>query len=166
MHRVINNMKPSSRQGGFTLLEALLTLFVLTVGILGVAGLQMQGMRSGGVAMQRTMVLMKSQELLDRMRANRDFITSYAGTGTGANGSCGDGATICIGAVLALHDLWLWRSDLNSTLPAITGTPIVIAPGLTPEQPATVTITVNWTDKTNTQGATTVPQTYSVQAQI
>ena len=64
-------MKPTMKfEQGFTLIESLMALFVLTIGILGVAGLQMQGMRFSNMALQLTIVVMKTQEIIERMRAN------------------------------------------------------------------------------------------------
>ncbi|HEX5637751.1 MAG TPA: type IV pilus modification protein PilV, partial [Gammaproteobacteria bacterium] len=60
---------------GFALIEAMLALFVLTIGVLGVAGLQIRAMQSGSVAMQRTFVSMKTQELIERMLANPGLVT-------------------------------------------------------------------------------------------
>ena len=166
------------KQRGFTLLEALLTLFVLTIGILGVAGLQMRAMSSGGMAMQRTVVLMKTQELLERMRANRANLISYAGTGTGADGGCSEGAATavaCAGVAMASHDLFQWRSDLTALLSAsaLGATPITVTlgaliPGTTTGErsPSTIQVTVNWTSKTNNQGAVTQAQSFAVTTQI
>ena len=63
-------MKHKKQHQGFTLIEAMLALFILTIGILGVAGMQMEGMRSSNMALQRTIVAMKTQEMIERMRAN------------------------------------------------------------------------------------------------
>jgi len=170
---------PVKKQQGFTMLEALLTLFVLTIGVLGVAGLQMRAMSSGGMAMQRTVVLMKTQELLERMRANKANLISYAGAGAGTNGGCSDGggggAVACAGAAMASHDLFQWRSDLAALLSAsaLGATPITVnlgalIPNTTPSKrsPSTIQITVNWTSKTNNQGAVTQAQSYAVTTQI
>lgn len=155
-----------NHQHGFTLLEALLTLFILTIGVLGVAGLQMQAMSSGSIAMQRTIVLIKTQELIERMRINQASIGSYAGTGVGANGNCNNGVIVCDGPTMAAHDLWMWRNDLLTLLPTLGATPIVVVPGATATAPATINLTVNWTMKTNQQASATQAQSYVVQVSI
>ncbi|MGD8206789.1 MAG: prepilin-type N-terminal cleavage/methylation domain-containing protein, partial [Thiohalocapsa sp.] len=43
-----------SRERGFTLMEVLITSVILAVGLLGVAGLQLAGMRSSNSALMRT----------------------------------------------------------------------------------------------------------------
>lgn len=146
------------RQHGFTLLEALLTLFILTIGILGVAGLQMRAMSSGGMAMQRTVVLLKSQDLLERMRVNSASLASY--TGAGVDNQC-HVDKVCSGAELAANDLFLWLEDMQALLPntASIDPEIQVVPGATATTPSTVTVTVNWVDRTDNLS-------YSVQALI
>ncbi|MDH5473110.1 MAG: type IV pilus modification protein PilV [Gammaproteobacteria bacterium] len=143
-------MKSYKNQSGFTLLESILTLFILTIGILGVAGLQMQGMRSANLAMQRMAVTVKTGDLLDRMRANAANIVDYAAA-AGANNGCNSG-TNCTAAEMAAHDLLMWRTDLTNSLP---GAPILTVNVVDP----VVTITVTWTDRGD-------DYTYTVTTQI
>jgi type IV pilus assembly protein PilV len=53
---------------GFTLIEVLITIIVLAIGILGVAGLQMAGMRANYSAYLRTQATFAAADLIDRMR--------------------------------------------------------------------------------------------------
>ena len=138
-------MKCIRQQGGFGLIEALLALFILTIGILGVAGLQTQGMRSSNMALQRTIVVMKTQEIIERMRANKESLVSYAGGA--ADGSCNTSGTVCSGATLAAHDLYLWQTELNRVLPSVTNTDIVVTPPGVATEPSTVSITTTWSDR-------------------
>lgn len=59
-----------SKQRGFTLVEALITAIVMAVGLLGLAGLQIAGMKSNHSAYLRSQATIASYDLLDRMRAN------------------------------------------------------------------------------------------------
>ena len=139
-----------SQQRGFTMLESLLTLFVLTIGVLGVAGLQIQGMRSGGMAMQRTVVLIKTQELFEQMRANKATVLLYNGGGTGTNNGCNSGA-VCTPTEQVANDLYFWRSDIDALLPTVTGATLIsVTAGATATEPTNVVITVVWQDKTDT----------------
>jgi type IV pilus assembly protein PilV len=66
------------------LVEVLVTIIVMAVGILGVAGLQLAGMRSNHSAYLRTQATMAASDLIDRMRidpaafAGKHFDTSTA----------------------------------------------------------------------------------------
>ncbi len=54
---------------GFTLVEVVVTLFIIGIGALGVAGLQLAAMRSNQSAFLRSQVTLAAYALVDRMRA-------------------------------------------------------------------------------------------------
>ena len=60
------------RHRGFTLIEALVALVVLSIGLLGVAALQLASLQANYGASQRTQATFLAQDIVDRMRANRD----------------------------------------------------------------------------------------------
>jgi type IV pilus assembly protein PilV len=51
-------------------MEVLITSVILAVGLLGVAGLQLAGMRSSNSALMRTQASIAAYDLIDRMRAD------------------------------------------------------------------------------------------------
>jgi len=55
-------------QKGFTLLEVMISLVILSVGLLGVAGLQSLGLQMNSDAMQRTQANMLSYSIAEKMR--------------------------------------------------------------------------------------------------
>ena len=55
---------------GFTLLEVLVALFVLSLGLLGLAGLQTLGIKFNQQSYQRTQAVILAYDMFDRMRAN------------------------------------------------------------------------------------------------
>lgn len=62
--------RPTSRARGFTLLEVLIAVFVLAIGVLGLAAMQMASKQSGAEASQRTIAAQLAFDLLERMRLN------------------------------------------------------------------------------------------------
>ncbi|MDO8825286.1 type IV pilus modification protein PilV [Methylophaga sp.] len=60
------------RQRGFTLLEVMIAVFVLAIGLLGMAHLQITSLKHNQSAEFRTQSAMMAADMLDRMRANRD----------------------------------------------------------------------------------------------
>jgi len=73
-----SNLKHSGRlmarlknQRGMTMLEILIAVMVLSVGLLGVAGLQTTNLRNSQSAHQRTMAVLLASGMAERIRANR-----------------------------------------------------------------------------------------------
>lgn len=61
---------PTLMQQGFTLLEALIALVVVSVGLLGVAHMQLTGIKYNHEALLRTKAGVLAQDMADRMRSN------------------------------------------------------------------------------------------------
>ncbi len=127
-------------QSGFSLIEALVALVVLSVGMIGIASLYGQGLSASRTALYRTVAVNLAAEMADRIRANRLGRASY--TGAGAARPCGPGGgTNCTPAELAEYDVFLWRALVGQQLPAGVGT-VTFAAGT----PPTYTIAVTWED--------------------
>ena len=108
---------------GYSLLEVMLTVFVFSVGLLGVAGMQVKSMRNTHDAYLRTIATQQAIDMADRMRANLAGVTAGAYdniTGTPANPGCR--AAPCTAAQMAQHDASIWNSANAALLPAGTGT--------------------------------------------
>lgn len=152
--------KNQKNQQGFSLLEALLALFVLTIGLLGVAAMNGQSMRTGYVATQRMAAISKGEELIERMRANPVGIDSYGGLAQSF--SCTSTAT-CTPAEMAADDLFVWTDEVNRAFPGAPIINIQILPGATilldPDgvlREASIMIT--WVSRGDTYNHTTVSE--------
>jgi type IV pilus assembly protein PilV len=64
------SLKQMKRQRGVSLLEVLIAVLVLSVGLLGVAGLQTANIRNTQSAHQRTMAVLLASSMGERIRAN------------------------------------------------------------------------------------------------
>lgn len=60
--------------GGFTLLEILIAVMVLSIGLLGFAALQMSSVKNNQEAYLQTQAMAIANDLVSRMRANRDYV--------------------------------------------------------------------------------------------
>lgn len=62
------------QNGGFTLIEVLVAILIVAVGILGVAGMQVVSLQQNRNALLRDTSLQLGNDILDRMRANRQVV--------------------------------------------------------------------------------------------
>lgn len=69
--------RPGGKVAGFTLLEVLVAVVVLSIGLLGLASLQVNGLRFSHSAYLRSQATALAYELADRMRANTPGLASY-----------------------------------------------------------------------------------------
>lgn len=125
-------------QKGVTMIEVLVAIIVLSIGLLGLAGLQSAGLTYNQSASFRSTATMMTYSILDSMRANR----------TGAmNGSynIAIGASIPSGSTIPEQDLNNWLNELALRLPAGTGAVDVVS--------NVVTVTIQWDDSRGTLAA-------------
>ena len=116
---MIMRRKPgrNGMQNGFTLLEVLIALVVLSIGLLGLAGLQATGMRNNHDAYLRSQATLLVTDVMDAMRANR-------GSTTDANSALGGAYVInfnetpaASSTASAANDLRNWKTKLAAILP-------------------------------------------------
>ncbi|PCI20616.1 MAG: type IV pilus modification protein PilV [Piscirickettsiaceae bacterium] len=155
---------------GFSLVEVMIAVFVLAIGLLGIAGLQLTGMKNNQTAYVRTQVTLLATSLADRMRANiagaetGDYLIANV---VGTNNNCGLGygtviVSACSSSNLAQDDLFRWIELAKTTVPQPTAsvtctTPanvLVVAPtaGIDCPRGSKHTITVNWLEHDGTNG--------------
>ena len=60
-----------ARQRGFNLLEILMTLFIITVGLLGLVGIQVFAQRAEQESYQRAQAIVLMSDIVDRLNTNR-----------------------------------------------------------------------------------------------
>jgi type IV pilus assembly protein PilV len=96
------------RSGGVTMLEVLIAIFILTVGLLGLAGLQSQTQSSEIEAYQRAQAIVLLQDMVDRVNANRKNAASYV-TASPLGTSAQDCSTL---TALADKDKCEWNNAL------------------------------------------------------
>ena len=66
-----------SRQYGYSLIEILIAAFILSFAILGIAGLQIIGMKGTHQSLMKQQAMSVVQNITERMRANSTSLSSY-----------------------------------------------------------------------------------------
>jgi type IV pilus assembly protein PilV len=117
-----------------TLIEVLVTLVIISVGLLGVAALQLATVRNNYDAFVRSQAAVLAGDMLDRMRANRAAALSgayVAGLGFPVTGGSSE-----------IRDINAWKQTLIDQLPA-GGDGMVAMDAAT----GVVTITIQWGER-------------------
>lgn len=106
------------KSSGFTMLEMLVSLVILSVGLLGVAILQTKGQQFNHMSYLYTQASYLAYDLMDRMRANE----TIAKTGgyqrqlpTELSSDCTK--QTCTSSQMVEFDLYSWKTLLEQTLP-------------------------------------------------
>lgn len=142
--------RTSSAARGFTLVEVLVALVVMSVGMLGIAALYLEGMRAGRTALYRTTAVNLAADMADRIRANLPAGNAYAGTGPGADESCVNGDADCTPVQLAADDWFSWSSEIKAQLPQGARAEILVNTAPAP----VYTVTLEWPEIGQTEAAT------------
>jgi type IV pilus assembly protein PilV len=175
--RLTHNVRSLSHKG-FSLVEVLVALIVLSVGMLGVAVLFVESIRTSRSAVLRTHAVNLVSDMADRIRANagaRDAydINEYGGTpalwhcapseetSTGQN---------CDAPQLAEDDLALWLQAVRNTLPVTDhDSPMATVQYFPPAgagQPERYRIRVAWQEPTSSPEQTAGAESYSYQSDV
>lgn len=148
---------------GFTLMEVLVALAVLSIGLLGMAGMQLFSLKSNHNAYLQSQASYFAYDLIDKMRANQvGFANGNYDTSTssipGSFVNCQTTTATCSPDQLATFELTQWKCALGS----YENDPVCVAPlnmisvlpngdGRVARNGADVTVTVQWQEGANTE---------------
>lgn len=109
-------MNFSTKQNGSSLIEVLVAVFVVSIGLLGVARMEIFSTQSNNAAIQRTTAANIAHDFMEKMRANPSELGAYAGLTLG-DGSLSMPAAdcrvnSCTTADIAAWDTWAWEQQL------------------------------------------------------
>lgn len=116
------NVMNCKAQAGVTLIEVLISLLILAIGLLGMAGLQTVSLRSTQSAYLRTQASIASTDIVERVRANLQGIeaSSYDNIDGEATVACNTAAG-CNFLELAANDIEEWSVALAADFPTGSG---------------------------------------------
>lgn len=115
---------------GFSMLEVLISVLLVSTVLLALALLQVVSLRGSNSSYVRTSSVVLANDIAEKMRANRPGLANYAIAL----------ATPATPGTRAGDDLWNWKAGMATALPAGDGSIVIDAPS------GVATITVEWFD--------------------
>ena len=115
---------------GFTLIEVMVSLVVMSIGMLGLASIQAISIQNNQTAYMRTLAMQSAYNIADLIRTGSDSdgtITSVfdavTSTVPSAPTNCivNDSSTSCSAADMAASDIYQWKKNLETLLPSGRG---------------------------------------------
>ena len=164
---------------GFTMLEVLISIFIMTIGLLGLAGMQIRAQQAELESYQRAQALILVNDMIDRVNANRSAAQCYnftaAANGTPfAGGGTANAAPVCgaFGTIetrgRANTDLTEWHGALNGAAEQLSGASVGAMTGArgcvsldTTVNPNQYRVSVAWQGSTPTRNPTSVDASYT-----
>jgi type IV pilus assembly protein PilV len=177
------NRRQHGPAGGFSLIEVLVALIIISVGLLGVARMQALSISNTNAARSRSLAAIEAASLASAMHSNRAYwaanyptITVAGTTVTSSDGAlnaavncnASGGSAPCNATQLAASDLNEWVVNYAAIFPA--GTATITCSALT--TPLSCTILLAWTEnvinsaqQTGASAAALQTQTYNLYVQ-
>ena len=161
---------------GFTLIEVLVALVVISIGLYGVAAMQASALSSTHGSRQESLVALEARSLADAMLANPGYwhagsfpaapFTISASSSNPLSSTVDCRTASCTPPQLAAYDVRQWGTQLQTQIPGASAiiTCQAATPTTTPPNTANCQIQLSWTQKatvaiskgtTSTQPATT-----------
>ena len=154
----------AAKHCGFTLIEVLVTIVLLAIGLLGLAGLQAFSLKNSHGSFYRSIASQQAADMADRIAANQKGVTGGYYDNLSAtiptNPNCINTTTPCTAQQVAVTDQYQWLRANAVVLPNGSGTVCIINPGtgncVTYTAGATriFRITVSWTERTDDDNVT------------
>jgi type IV pilus assembly protein PilV len=139
---------------GFSLLEVLVTLLLISLALLGTLGLQAYALKLNQSGHFRTQAVLLASDLAERMEANRAAAVAgryaYVCPAAAAPSStdCGPTGPACAAAALAEQDLLQWQAAVAASLPQGSCAVVQGRDG----NPGSYTISIGWLDRQTDTG--------------
>lgn len=113
--RITEDIRANRKQRGFSLVEVLIALIIMSVGMLGIAGLYVQSMQAGRTSLFRHHAVTLAGDVADRIRANPTAGIAY--TGAGVDFGCVATGVDCNEVEMASSDILFWSQQADESIP-------------------------------------------------
>jgi type IV pilus assembly protein PilV len=159
--------RPNGTLAGFSLIEVMVALVIISVGLLGIAKMQALALSSTGTARMRSIAALEAASLASTIHADRAYwsaittaetvsVAASTSSFTSTDATLVAPATMCTftatmttpcatSAALAAVDLTNWAQDLTKTLPP-NATALITCSAGSATVPVYCTIELDWTE--------------------
>ena len=143
----VSSIKPRlTTEAGFSLIEVLISMFILAVGLLGAGALQTVGLQTTMGAYNRSQATFLASDIVDRMRGNRDALASYNNVDTNSPittaTACLTTTSGCAPAELANANISEWQGYFNDINMLPGGRGRIVSTGVDD-----FVITISWNER-------------------
>ena len=160
LRRDIQRGNRRGRSRGFSMIEVLVTLLIVSLALLGTAGLQAYSMRLNQGGQFRTQAVFLVADLAERIEANNpgavagNYLLAASNVANALSVACQAGQPACSAAALATLDLSQWQNAVFAALPQSTWEVCIdadlngvcdVAPVFT--NPINYLIRISWVDR-------------------
>jgi type IV pilus assembly protein PilV len=159
MHTFIR--KPLALHSGFSLVEVMVAVLIISIGLLGIAKMEALSLSNTGNSRLRALAALQASSLASTMQADRNYwstvptaTTPLTATVTGGAVTVASDGTlksapncknvVCTVANMAAFDLTDWAGSINTLIPSSSTALNCSVPAA--GSPPTCTITVTWTE--------------------
>lgn len=110
------HMRKTTQQSGISLVEVIVTILILSIGLLGMAALQNTSLKLAYDSYLRTQASFLAYDLIDRIRANPSIRYQLSDTASISQKNCFAGDN-CNPGEIQQHDLYFWKKQADELLP-------------------------------------------------
>jgi len=115
---IVRTIYSHHQHTGFSLIESLVALIVISIGLLGLAALQTSALRNTQIANISSHATISAHDIIERMRSNPTGMQSkaYNAPSLVANADCYT-TTGCTPTEMAKNDMYEWVNELKKKIP-------------------------------------------------
>lgn len=108
--------KLAKGQSGLGMIEILVALLILSIGLLGLAAMQVTSTKMTSQAQQKTQAILLAEDMIERVRANRDNAGTYDGITVDSDDSCETDFAPDASSTVAANDEDEWINSVRCLL--------------------------------------------------
>lgn len=112
MNMTLYRLQSRTHQQGFSMIEVLVAILIVSVGLIGMALLQSMALKYSQSSNYRTQAVNLSSNLLEQVRANRAEASSYVGSFSALSGTCASTGSSVTSATFMNE----WRCQMHKQL--------------------------------------------------